>query len=385
DYTYGSGAHSIDGYTWTLNNADLVTSVNSTADGTASYGYDPTNQLTAASYTGTNAPPNAAYSFDKNGNRDMAGYQVAAGNELASDGTFNYQFDGEGNRTVRTRISNASASDYQTKYAYDDRNRLTDEEYFNNSGTLTKHVHYAYDTVDRQIGEQIDDTGGGTYDRTERFALDGAQPVEQFDGSGNLAVRYFADVAQEPIATQGLAGATQWPLTDNLGTVHDVMGDNSAVLDHIVSDAFGQLSSQTNTSAQPWQGFGGGHLDPNTGEVLDGERRYDAITGGWTTRDPIGFGGGDANTGRYAANSPTNAIDPSGELADWRVQLANRNAADAAVHMAGDPAAPGVPWFLNQQQQLQDAEPGFFEIALNLAQNTAAAQYDQLTHPLGAI
>ncbi len=70
--TYGSGAHSIDGYTWTLNDAHLVTSVNSTADGTASYGYDPTNQLTSANYTGTNAPPNAAYSFDKNGNRDMA-------------------------------------------------------------------------------------------------------------------------------------------------------------------------------------------------------------------------------------------------------------------------------------------------------------------------
>jgi RHS repeat-associated protein len=51
------------------------------------------------------------------------------------------------------------------------------------------------------------------------------------------------------------------------------------------------------------------HSDGDTRDVLNGERRYDASTGDWTTQDPLGFGGGDANPGRYAGNSPTNVAE----------------------------------------------------------------------------
>ncbi|MGH7193973.1 MAG: RHS repeat-associated core domain-containing protein, partial [Candidatus Saccharimonadales bacterium] len=277
-------------------------------------------------------PPNAAYAFDKNGNRTMTGYQVAAGNEIASDGTFNYQFDGEGNRTLRTRVSNSPANDYQTKYVYDYRNRLTDEEYFNNSGTLTKHVHYAYDTMDHQIGEQVDDTGSGSYDRTARYAFDGGLPVDEFDGAGNITERDFngpspagvdAVIAQEPIITQGRAGNSNWGLADNLSTLRYLVSDSSAVVDHVITDAFGETTSESNTAVSHWTGFGGGHADSDTHDVLDGERRYDASTGNWQTKDPIGLAGGDANTGRYANNSPTSAVDPNGLAAKPSNSLTN--------------------------------------------------------------
>ena len=86
--------------------------------------------------------------------------------------------------------------------------------------------------------------------------------------------------------------------------------------DHIVTDAYGQVASQTNASAQPWNGFAGGHADIATGDVTNLERQYDPSTGGWTTKDPIDFLGGDANTVRYAGNSPTNSIDPTGLAAN---------------------------------------------------------------------
>src|SRR5487761_1164828 len=219
----------------------------------------------------------------------MTGYSTGAANLLASDGTFNYQYDADGNRTVRTRISNAYASDYQTQYSYDYRNRLTDEEFFDNNGVLTKHVHYVYDVLDREIGEQIDDTGGGSYDRTMRYVLDGAQPVAQFDANGNLMQRNLV----APSASGGDAVMAQEGITF-------------------------QGQSGTNASAQPWNGFAGGYADIATGDVTNLERQYDPSTGGWTTKDPIGLSGGDANTGRYVGNSPTNGTDPSGELSAWQ-------------------------------------------------------------------
>jgi hypothetical protein len=44
-YTANVGSISIDDYGWGFDNANNVTSMTSTVDGSASYGYDPTNQL----------------------------------------------------------------------------------------------------------------------------------------------------------------------------------------------------------------------------------------------------------------------------------------------------------------------------------------------------
>src|SRR5690606_30791259 len=65
-----------------------------------------------------------------------------------------------------------------------------------------------------------------------------------------------------------------------------------------------------------WQPFGyaGGLYDAATGLVRFGARDYDAVTGRWTAKDPIGFGGGDTSLYRYAAGDPIGLIDPNGML-----------------------------------------------------------------------
>lgn len=50
----------------------------------------------------------------------------------------------------------------------------------------------------------------------------------------------------------------------------------------------------------------------DTGLVRFGARDYDPVTGRWTAKDPIGFGGGDLNLYAYVGYDPINEIDPSG-------------------------------------------------------------------------
>jgi RHS repeat-associated protein len=62
-------------------------------------------------------------------------------------------------------------------------------------------------------------------------------------------------------------------------------------------------------------GFVGGEgyqSDPDSGLMLLGARYYDPSIGRFISRDPIRYGGGDANIYRYCGNSPVSATDPSG-------------------------------------------------------------------------
>jgi len=47
--------------------------------------------------------------------------------------------------------------------------------------------------------------------------------------------------------------------------------------------------------------------------VRFGARDYDPEIGRWTTKDPIGFGGGQSNFYEYCLNDPINAVDPDGK------------------------------------------------------------------------
>jgi RHS repeat-associated protein len=68
----------------------------------------------------------------------------------------------------------------------------------------------------------------------------------------------------------------------------------------------------TNPGFQPF-GFAGGLYEPATQLVRFGARDYDAETGRWTSKDPIGFGGGDTNLYGYVLQDPVNFIDPDGK------------------------------------------------------------------------
>ena len=300
-------------YQWTYDAADRITQFVS-PDGMSDYSYDNRGQLTGAN---NSSQLDEAYSYDANGNRTNIGYQTGANNQLLRDGTYSYTYDNEGNRTSRTNIATGEV----TLYSWDYHNRLTSVVTQNSSGTVVKSVAYIYDAYDRRIAKVIDPDGAGPATATtERMVYDGDNIALTFDGQGNQTHRYLYGSGVDQILADETPTSVNWALVDHQGTVRDVVDSNGAVLNHLIYDSYGQVTSETNPSLDFRFGYTGRERDKETGLQYNRARYYDPRTGAFIGQDPIGFGGGDANLYRYVGNSPTLFNDPTGltgQDIDW--------------------------------------------------------------------
>jgi RHS repeat-associated protein len=121
-------------------------------------------------------------------------------------------------------------------------------------------------------------------------------------------------LAQENVTNPANAVSVLWMLTDNEGTVRDLVDNSGSLVQHYKYDAYGNVISGSNTSLTRYL-YTGREFDATTGLQYNRERWYDPGTGRWLSQDPAGFGAGDANLYRYVGNSPTNHTDPRGT--DW--------------------------------------------------------------------
>ena len=98
--------------------------------------------------------------------------------------------------------------------------------------------------------------------------------------------------ARDSITRDRLNGVTYRIITDNQGSVRLVVdSETGEVAQRLDYDSFGRVLRDTNPGFQPF-GFQGGLYDSDTGLVEFGCRWYDAQTGRWISKDPIGLRGG---------------------------------------------------------------------------------------------
>ncbi|MCC7349479.1 MAG: hypothetical protein IT446_02825 [Phycisphaerales bacterium] len=283
-------------FTYTYDALGRRTSVTG-ADGTTSYQYDASGQLTRAAF------PNGRtidYAYDPNGNRTGVidstagtdGYSSNNLNQYSSIDSNALTYDGDGNLLLgdgatytynaRGQLVSTSVGGDTFAYTYDATgNRLT----VTRNGVTTRQL------VDVQSGY------GGTI-------------VGDFQSIGDPLRHYIYGLG---LTSQIAAGASSYYDFDALGNTVALTDGSGQVISAYTYLPFGELLSSSGSTVNPFT-FSGQFAVSDRGDGLYfmSSRSFDPSLGRFTSRDPLGFAAGDANLYRYVHNDPINSVDPTG-------------------------------------------------------------------------
>ncbi len=266
------------------------------------YSYDSVGRLLTVTKDGSLAEE---YRYADNGNRSyetnivwgIVGrtYSYSYEDHLLSAGSTTYQYDLDGFLTTRTEGADS------TTYDYSSRGELL--SVILPDGTVIENLH---DPLGRRIAKKVNGV------IVEKYLWQGlTRLLAVYDGSNNLQMRFEYADGRMPVAMT--AGGTTYYLTyDQVGSLRVVADGSGSVVKKIDYDSFGNIITDSNQGFTVPFGFAGGLQDRDTGLVRFGLRDYDPDTGRWTSKDPIGFAGGDIDLYGYVGNNPVNWVDPWG-------------------------------------------------------------------------
>lgn len=281
------------------------------SDGVWDYSYDATGQLTHAVFASNNTRvlPNRdlQYTYDAAGNRTQTiidgvttTYTVNDLNEYTQVGSTVYTYDADGN--LKSKTEGAIA----TNYTFDDLNRLIGVSVPGDA------FNYGYDS----LGQFASSTHNGV----STDFLNDPTGFGNITGLGTLVGEF--NTAGDPLA-QYAWGLGLVSRTAGLGTAfydYDMLGSTSGMTDATGGYVnrysylpFGETTALAAVLPNQFSfvGQSGVGVDGN-GLQRMGYRNFDAITGQFISKDPLGLGGGDINWRRYVVNSPINSTDPAG-------------------------------------------------------------------------
>ena len=268
---------------------------------TLDYRYDTAGRLVEVKQDGTVVE---AYTYDSNSNRLTAETENGSvsgsydnQDRLVQYGTTTYDYTANGE--LRQKENNGAVTQYQYEVLGNLRSvQLPDG----------RQIEYVIDGRNRRLGKKVLGvlTQGFLYQ-------DSLNPIAELDGEGHVVSRFVYGSKANVPDYMVKDGQTYRIISEHLGSHRLVVDISDGTIAQLLSyDAFGNVVFDSNPGFQPF-GFAGGIYDLDTKLTRFGARDYDAQTGRWTAKDPIGFAAGDMNLYGYVVNDPVNLIDPIGE------------------------------------------------------------------------
>ena len=172
-------------------------------------------------------------------------------------------------------------------------------------------------------------------DLAERLIYDGSHLIAVADRDGAVVTQFLHGPMVDQVLAEShfdsLSGDrtdVSFIASDHLGSVRGLLSwsdSTSSVVSQswLSYDAYGnELSTSTTdlgtvghtvtSEVRSRFGYTGRDRDSESDLQYNRARYYDAATGRWISKDPIGFAAGDANLYRYVGNQATTLTDPSG-------------------------------------------------------------------------
>ena len=266
------------------------------------YAYDDMDRL--ASDGGT------AYAYDAAGNRmtrtedgETVTYSLGAGDRLAAWTGGSYEYDGAGCVTRITRGADTWDLTWNGQY------QLVS---VSTNGAFAE--SYSYDALGRRVTTR-------NAEGTERHVYDDSwQVVADLDEGGNVLRSYVWGEGIDRLLAVKIGGRTYTALTDVQGTVWGYADEGGSVVARWTYDAWGNaLTEEVDASAAELRAvryrFQGRERSAVTGLANFRMRWYDAVTGRWLSKDPIGLSGG-LNLYAFCGGDPVNSVDSIGLCPD---------------------------------------------------------------------
>jgi len=284
---------------------------------------DAANQFTGSASVSSGSNTVGVTATDPSGNIRTNTYQVTV---AGSSGSFTQ--DANGNLT----------SDGVRTYEWDAENRLVAV----NQGALRS--EFTYNAANQRV--RIVEKDGTTVLSDSRYLWCGLSLCDERDATGTTVTRrFFAQGMQE--------GSSAYFYTrDHLGSIREMTDTSGAVRARYDYDPFGRRTKVSGDKDAAF-GYTGHFMHATSGLTLAPYRAYSAALGRWISEDPLGLRAGDLNLYRYVANTPPNAVDPSGMFAIVFAPAA----VEAAMWLTAAAAAAAAAWWIQQNPPITILPP----------------------------
>ncbi|MCB0369917.1 MAG: RHS repeat-associated core domain-containing protein, partial [Bdellovibrionales bacterium] len=191
----------------------------------------------------------------------------------------------------------------KTNYKYDVFGNLVSVEFANG-----RKIEYLIDAQNRRVGKKVNGKLEVGYVYNGK-----TQIVAELDSQGNIVKQFIYGSKMNTPDYMIYKNKEYAIISDQVGTPEYLVDANTGGYREVYYyDEFGNTQREDHRISLLPFGFAGGLYDKDTGLVRFGARDYNPTIGRWTTKDPIGFNGGDTNLFGYVQNDPVNWIDPMG-------------------------------------------------------------------------